>query len=281
MPVSLVARTRGTPDRSAVPEKHLSRPLRLACFRCCGSLRGANGGSVSMGVALADFQATPELRRWRGEFKGNLAAVSCASCDGYNNALFGLIVTLVRHHEPLARLDMARHRNQPAGSVDRNRASFFVEWIARGSAAVDEYWNMDVDARRSAAIGKPGSSVSGGLRVCEFGEGGFGPPQHREDFPCDAHPGTRWLGNQLWNYYSRFLCGGKTPIQEAECSTTLLQSTRARSCDHFSIDFHSTLMSIRSFSSCPSSISPARFHFSRRHSTGIALAHSFLERCSQ
>jgi hypothetical protein len=200
-----------------------SRQLRLGRYRSSGSLGGVNGVSTSMGMALAGFQTTPEPRRRRGEFKGNPAAVRRSCLDGYYDALFGLIVTLVRHHEPLARLDMARHRNQPAGSIDRNRASFFVEWIARGSAAVNEQWNMDIDARRSAAIGKRGSSASGGLRVCEFGEGGFGPPQHREDFPCDTHPGTRRLGNQLWNYYSRFLCGGKTPIQEAECSTTLFR----------------------------------------------------------
>lgn len=89
-------------------------------------------------VTLANFQFTPELRHRRRKFKGDLVGVSRTSRNGYNDALFRLIVSLVRHRQSLAGLDSTRHGNQSAGSIDRNRASFFVEWIACLRAAVDE-----------------------------------------------------------------------------------------------------------------------------------------------
>jgi hypothetical protein len=110
----------------------------MASFRPLGYLGGVHAGSASNAVTLANFQPAPELRHGRRKFEGDVAAVRRACHNGYNDALFRLIVSLVRHHKSLAGLDSARHGNQTAGSIDRNRGSFFVERIACLRVAVDE-----------------------------------------------------------------------------------------------------------------------------------------------
>jgi hypothetical protein len=122
----------------AAPEKHHFRGLRLASFRSSGYLGGVHAGSASSVMTLANFQPTPELRHRRRKFKGDVIGVSQTSRNGYNDALFGLIVSLVRHRQSLAGFDSTRHRNQSPRSIDRNRASFFVERIACLRVAVDE-----------------------------------------------------------------------------------------------------------------------------------------------
>jgi hypothetical protein len=172
-------------------------------------------------MTFANFQLTPELRHRSGKLKGNVTAIRRACHNGYNSALFRLIVSLVSHHQSLTGLDTARHRDQSAGSIDRNRAGFFMEWISCRRVTVNEQGNMDVHARRSSAIGMPSKNCPGGFGVCAFGKVGFGPPQYPEDFMCDPHSGTRSPKNQLKNNYSRFLRGRKTPIQQTKCSTIL------------------------------------------------------------
>jgi hypothetical protein len=138
----------------AAPEKRCHfRELRSTSFRSSCSLGGVHAGSASSMVTLANFQPTPELRHRRRKFKGDVIGVSQTSRNGHNGALFRLIVSLVRHRQSLAGLDSTRHRNQSPRSIDRNRASFFVERIACLRVAVDEERDMDVDPRRYAAIG--------------------------------------------------------------------------------------------------------------------------------
>ena len=157
-----------------------------------------------MAATLANFQLTPDLRHRCGKFKGNVTAVCRACPNRYDDTLFRLVVSLVRHHQSLSGSDTTRHRNQSAVSIDQDREGFFVEWIATQRAPVNEHRNMDGNTTRPAAIRTISARHLGGTTVRALGKERSGPPQYRENFTCKPHSVTRWLEDRVKNNYSRF-----------------------------------------------------------------------------
>jgi len=79
--------------------------------------------------ALANFQPMPEVRRRGCEFKRNITARRMRR-NGHDDALLRLIVSLVRYHYSLARLDATGHQDQSASSIDGDGKGFLVKRIA-------------------------------------------------------------------------------------------------------------------------------------------------------
>ncbi len=75
--------------------------------------------------------------------------------NGDDDALFRLVVSLVRYQYPLAGLDTTCHQDQSASSIDGDCIGLLVERIA--TYAVDGQREMDVNPTRHAAIRVLGS----------------------------------------------------------------------------------------------------------------------------
>src|SRR5258707_11576053 len=78
---------------------------------------------------LANFQPVPELRHRGGESKHNIAARRLRH-NGYDDALLGPIVCLVRYHDSLAGFDSTRHPDQSASFIDGDCEGLLVKRIA-------------------------------------------------------------------------------------------------------------------------------------------------------